>query len=322
MTDPAIALSNIYKRYGSFEAVNDLSFEVRPGEIYGFLGPNGAGKTTTLRMLLDIIQPSEGRLEILGSPSALPVRGRIGYLPEERGLYRKMKAIDSIAYFAQLRGLDRKTAYARANTLLNDNGLGDFKNAKNTALSKGMAQKVQLLSTITHEPELLILDEPFSGLDPINQQALEDLILDQKKRGRTIIFSTHVMQHAERLCDRFLILAHGRKVFEGTLEEAQKDFSGRVHLRSDIALEVLCSLPEVESADIVGSLNEVAEHSFEVSLAEGFDPQRLLAALVQRGAKISRFEVAGATLHDIFVELASDDKQEPGVEQKFVEAAE
>lgn len=210
MPDISVSLQSVTKRYGSFTAVDDLSFDVAKGEIYGFLGPNGAGKTTSLRMMLDIIQPTAGSITVLGSNSAISVRRRIGYLPEERGLYRKMKAAESIAYFAQLRGLSAAEARKRAYELLERFGLEKFARSKNEALSKGMAQKVQLLATIAHEPELLILDEPFSGLDPINQQTLEELIRDQRAQGRTIIFSTHVMQHAERLCDRFLILAAGK----------------------------------------------------------------------------------------------------------------
>ena len=215
MPETPVLLENVTKRYGAFTAVDDLSFSVAQGEIYGFLGPNGAGKTTTLRMMLDIVQPSAGRVSILGSSSAISVRRRIGYLPEERGLYRKMKAAESIAYFARLRGLTARDAKKKAGDLLERFGLEKFARSKNEALSKGMAQKVQLLATIAHEPELLILDEPFSGLDPINQKTLEDLIAEQRAGGRTIIFSTHVMQHAERLCDRFLIIARGKKRFEG-----------------------------------------------------------------------------------------------------------
>ncbi len=195
----SLVLENVIKSFGAFEAVDDLSFSVNKGEIFGFLGPNGAGKTTTLRMILDIIPPTSGRIMVLGSSSAIPVRRRIGYLPEERGLYRKMRAADTIAYFASLRGVPQKLAKARALSLLEQFGLGDFARAKNESLSKGMAQKVQLLATIAHEPELLILDEPFTGLDPINQATLEKLIGDLRNQGRTIIFSTHTMQHAERL---------------------------------------------------------------------------------------------------------------------------
>lgn len=306
MTEKSVSLENVTKQYGAFTAVNDLSFDVAKGEIFGFLGPNGAGKTTTLRMMLDIIQPTAGRISVLGSASAIPVRRRIGYLPEERGLYRKMKAAESIAYFAQLRGLTRRDAKARALTLLKQFGLEKFGRSKNEALSKGMAQKVQLLSTIAHEPELLILDEPFSGLDPINQQTLEELIRAQRQAGRTIIFSTHVMQHAERLCDRFLILAEGRKRFEGTLAEARSTFAGRVHVRTAAGADALRALGRVVSLRIEDAKNGGAETTYELTLEDGADPQDYLKRALAAGLKLTRFEQAGATLHDIFMTLAGD----------------
>ncbi len=317
-----VSLSHVTKRYGAFTAVDDLSFDVAEGEIYGFLGPNGAGKTTTLRMMLDIIKPSEGAISVLGSQSAVTVRRRIGYLPEERGLYRKMKAADSIAYFAQLRGLTRAQAKRRALDLLEQFGLQKFARAKNETLSKGMAQKVQLLATIAHEPELLILDEPFSGLDPINQQTLEELIREQSKGGRTIIFSTHVMQHAERLCDRFLILAAGEKRFEGTLTEARADFAGRLHVRTSATAAELRALPGVATASIEEKERSGVEATYEIELAPGADPQDFLKAAVAAALPISRFEEAGATLHDIFVALAGESEEDAAMAVPMREAAE
>lgn len=316
MTDHPVSLSRVTKRYGHFTAVDDLSFDVAKGEIYGFLGPNGAGKTTTLRMMLDIIRPSAGEISILGAASAVKVRRRIGYLPEERGLYRKMKAADSIAYFAQLRGLSRKAAKAKAHDLLARFGLEEFARSKNEALSKGMAQKVQLLSTIAHEPELLILDEPFSGLDPINQETLEGLIREQRREGRTIIFSTHVMQHAERLCDRFLILADGRKRFEGALSEARAAFAQRLHVRTPAPGAALTALGgvadiEVEEAASRSSRGGETETTYRIELEDGADPQDFLKRAVSAGISMTRFEQAGATLHDIFVSLAGDSKTKP-----------
>jgi len=308
MTEISVSLNNVTKRYGAFTAVDDLSFDVAKGEIYGFLGPNGAGKTTTLRMMLDIISPSGGSIEILGSTSAITVRRRIGYLPEERGLYRKMKAVESIAYFAQLRGLSAKKAKARAYELLEQFGLEKFARSKNEALSKGMAQKVQLLATIAHEPELLILDEPFSGLDPINQQTLEELIRNQRASGRTIIFSTHVMQHAERLCDRFLIIAEGKKRFEGTLNEARASFSQRIHVRTTAPAETLTALGGVLRIRVEEAGRAGEETTYEVELEDSADPQEFLKKAVAAGIPVSRFEQAGATLHDIFVTLAGDEQ--------------
>ncbi|OFX02533.1 MAG: hypothetical protein A3E78_02375 [Alphaproteobacteria bacterium RIFCSPHIGHO2_12_FULL_63_12] len=300
-----LALENVVKSFGAFRAVDDLSFSVNRGEIFGFLGPNGAGKTTTLRMILDIIPPTSGRITVLGSASAIPVRRRIGYLPEERGLYRKMKAADTIAYFASLRGVPQQEAKSRALALLDQFGLGDFARAKNESLSKGMAQKVQLLATIAHEPELLILDEPFTGLDPINQATLEKLIGDLRDSGRTIIFSTHTMQHAERLCDRFLILAKGRNRFEGTLDEARAKFPPKLIIRTRDPVAALARAPGVININAAPTRAD-EDPSYAVELARGVDPNTVLRAAFDAGLHLSRFEHANASLHDIFVDLVGD----------------
>ena len=326
MDDVSVSLERVTKRYGGFTAVDDLSFTVKRGEIFGFLGPNGAGKTTTLRMLLDIIRPTSGALSILGSSSAIPVRRRIGYLPEERGLYRKMRAAESIAYFAELRGLSRRDAKAKALKLLDEFGLSEFARSKNEALSKGMAQKVQLLATIAHDPELLILDEPFSGLDPINQQTLETLIKDLRRDGRTIIFSTHVMQHAERLCDRFLIIAKGQKRFEGALAEARAAFSRKLHVVTSAEIVELEALPSVAGVSRGAEVSQ-NETDFAVELTATASPQQFLREAVSRDIPITKFEEAGATLHDIFVALAGDEadtsvERTAGEDASRLEAAE
>lgn len=308
MSSRPLVLENVVKRFGDFAAVNDLSFSVNNGEIFGFLGPNGAGKTTTLRMILDIIPPTSGRIEVLGSASAIPVRRRIGYLPEERGLYRKMKAADTIAYFASLRGVSRKEARTRALALLEQFGLGAFARSKNEALSKGMAQKVQLLATIAHDPELLILDEPFTGLDPINQSTLETLIADLRDKGRTIIFSTHTMQHAERLCDRFLILAKGRKRFEGTLETARASFPPRLIIRTRDPVDPLRRAPGVVAIERAAARGE-DEPGHAIELARGADPNQVLRAAFDAGMHLSRFEFTNASLHDIFVDLVGSNDE-------------
>lgn len=308
MTDAVLSLENVSKRYGAFAAVDGLSFAVRRGEIFGFLGPNGAGKTTTLRMALDIIQPTEGRILILGSSSAIPVRRKIGYLPEERGLYRKMKAAETIAYFAKLRGVPAAAAKARAEELLETFGLGQFARSKIEALSKGMAQKVQLLATIAHDPELLILDEPFSGLDPLNQSILEDLIRKLKNEGRTIIFSTHVMQHAERLCDRFLIIAKGKKRFEGALSEARAAFPRRLSLRARGDIAAVSQAMGVASVAPRGEPSDGFQ-DYDVELARGADPQAVLKAAFEGGVELSQFEDSRASLHDIFVALAGEEEK-------------
>lgn len=310
MPEAVLSLDNVVKTFGRFPAVDGLSFKVEQGEIFGFLGPNGAGKTTTLRMILDIIRPSSGRIAILGSPSAIPVRHRIGYLPEERGLYRKMRAAETIAYFAMLRGVSAGEAKRRARDLLERFGLAAFARSRNEALSKGMAQKVQLLATIAHEPEFLILDEPFSGLDPINQATLEELIRSLKNEGRTIIFSTHVMQHAERLCDRFLILAKGKSRFQGDIAAARAAFPHRLILRTPDAVDGLRKVPGVAEIAPLGEADDAGERDYEIMLATGADPQLVLKAAFDAGIRLSRFEHAGASLHDIFVALAGDEARE------------
>lgn len=307
MAEHSVSLNGVTKRYGGFTAVDDLNFHVSRGEIYGFLGPNGAGKTTTLRMMLDIIQPTAGTIEILGEDRATPVRRQIGYLPEERGLYRKMKAAQSIAYFAELRGVPSRDAKKKAYDLLERFGLGAFARSKNEALSKGMAQKVQLLATIAHDPELLILDEPFSGLDPINQQTLESLICELSDEGRTIIFSTHVMQHAERLCDRFLILAQGQKRFEGDLAQARMQFSQRLTIVTTASLTTLQNLPCVAAVYPGGPGGQGGEAAFAIELVGDAGPQDFLRQAVAQNISLTKFEQAGATLHDIFMALAGDD---------------
>src|SRR5271170_4825850 len=232
-TDVPLELRNVTKYYGEFKAVDDVSFAVPAGSICGFLGPNGAGKTTTIRMILEIIRPTSGTISVLGHSSALEVRERIGYLPEEKGLYKKMKAWSIIAYFATLKGMTRKAARLRAFELLERYGLKDFANKPSEALSKGMGQKVQMLASIAHDPEFVILDEPFSGLDPVNQQVMEEIIRDMAGRRRTILFSTHVMQHAERLCERILLMAKGKKIFDGTVAEAKRTLPRRVRIETD-----------------------------------------------------------------------------------------
>lgn len=311
MTEKPLVLESVVKRFGAFPAVDNLSFSVNKGEIFGFLGPNGAGKTTTLRMILDIIPPTSGRITVLGSPSAIPVRRRIGYLPEERGLYRKMKAAETIAYFASLRGVPARTAKTRAFTLLDRFGLGEFARSKNESLSKGMAQKVQLLATIAHEPELLILDEPFTGLDPINQATLEKLIGELRDQGRTIIFSTHTMQHAERLCDRFLIMAKGMKRFEGTLDEARSKYPPRLLIRTRDPIAPISAAPGVMRVESIPA-RDGEDPSFAIELARGVDPNTILRAAFDAGMHLSRFENTNASLHDIFVELVGADAEAPG----------
>jgi len=222
MTEQALVLSGVTKRFGDFTAVDSISLTVRRGVVHGFLGPNGAGKTTTIRMVMNIIRPDTGRIEVLGHESGEEVKRRIGYLPEERGLYKKMKVLDLIVYFGLLKGAERARVTARAEELLEHLELGPWRAKPCRDLSKGMQQKVQFISTIVHEPELVILDEPFSDLDPVNVVVIKDLILDLKRRGATVLFSTHIMDQAEKLCDAVVLLNHGRKVLDGSLGEVMR----------------------------------------------------------------------------------------------------
>ena len=296
--DPPVMVDHVSKHYGQFTAVDDLSFSVRKGEIYGFLGQNGAGKTTTLRMIMDIVPPSSGGVKVLGSPKPRKVKRRIGYLPEERGLYRKMKARNTIAYFARLKGMNGSRAKAKADELLEQFGLGEFSKSKIETLSKGMAQKVQLLATIAHDPELLILDEPFSGLDPVNQQVLETMIRNLRDEGKTIIFSTHVMEHAERLCDRFLMIRKGKKVFEGTLAEAR--------LMEEPTLILQTPDDPLPLLDVPGVHDILAQDRgrYKLVVAEDADRQLILRTALDQHIRIEFFGQEEQSLHDIFFRLA------------------
>ena len=221
MGNGVLELAGVSKRYGDFLAVDGLTLSVPKGRIMGLLGPNGAGKTSTLRMILGISAPTSGTISIFGEAPGLAVQRRIGYLPEERGLYKRMTAFDTIVYFGKLQGLWTSAARRRATVLLDELGLAHVANRRIEALSKGMAQKIQLATAIAHEPQLVILDEPFSGLDPINQNELEAAIRRLAASGATVLFSTHTMSHAERLCDSFVILVKGRKAFDGNLQDAR-----------------------------------------------------------------------------------------------------
>lgn len=297
MPEPALELRDVSKYYGDFCAVDRLSLTVPTGCIYGFLGPNGAGKTTTLRMILDILRPTSGDIRILGAASALSVRSRIGYLPEEKGLYKKMKAWSVIAYFAGLKGFPRSKARSRAFELLERYGLSDFAETRTEALSKGMGQKVQVLASIAHDPELVIFDEPFSGLDPVNQGVLEEIVADFRARGRTVLFSTHVMQHAERLCDRLVIIARGTRLFDGTVAEARRLLPRSVRIETDDDPGPLRSLAGIRSLAPDGGSRWRAE------LNEGTDPQSVLRACFDRSIRLKSFDASEPSLHDVFIKL-------------------
>ena len=300
----ALTLDGVSKRYGSFQAVDDLSFQVEKGAICGFLGPNGAGKTSTLRMILGLQPATAGRIEILGAPDGRMVRDRIGFLPEERGLYKKMTPVDAIAFFGALKGLPQSEGRKRARDLLEQQGLGASRNKKMKELSKGMAQKVQLIASVVHRPEFVILDEPFSGLDPVNQQGLEAMIRGLAAEGATVLFSTHVMQHAERLCDKVVLLARGRKAFEGTVDEARATTPRFLELEGAIAPDAAAALPGVEAVEVLSEDGDV--RVLRAALGRGQGGQAALKAAFVGGLDVRRFELKEPTLHDAFIGLTGD----------------
>ena len=296
-------IDKVSKRFGGKLAVEDVSFTINPGEIIGFLGPNGAGKTTTLRMALGLIKPDSGTIKTLGeTPGSETNFGKIGFLPEERGLYKKQTAMDSIALMAQLNGVKRKEAYKTADILLEKYGLSDAKKKKNKDMSKGMAQKVQLLSVMAHNPEFYILDEPFSGLDPVNQQVLEKIVKEIAKRDSTVIFSTHVMEHAERLCDRIILMAGGRKIFDGTTKEALSKAPRRIVIgaKSNKFVETLSGLTKF--------LERRSDGAYDLILNDHAQNQDVLERCVAEKIELSRFEPIKASLHEAFVAMVGTDK--------------
>lgn len=302
-----LEIRNLVKRFDAVLAVNDLSFSVAPGEIFGFLGGNGAGKTTTLRMVLDILRPTSGTITVLGAAPDRRVAAAIGFLPEERGLYSGMSAIDTIVYFGRLKGLTDALARSRGMELLERFDLGDRAKSHIGAMSKGMAQKVQLATALVNEPELLMLDEPFSGLDPVNQGLLEDEILRASHRGAAVIFSTHVMQHAERLCDRLLLLRKGHKRFEGTITEARAQLPSSL---TATAKADLSALPGV-SAATASPTADAEWQEWTLQLEAGVDPGTVLEHCTAQGIALRRWDHHQASLHDVFVQLVGAEEIKP-----------
>lgn len=325
MADNAVEIENVTKRYAAHVAVNNLTLHVPKGSVYGLLGPNGAGKTTTIRMMLNIIAPDQGTIAILGVPSNdLRITDRIGYLPEERGLYRKMQVRRVLRFLAELKGITRAAADARITEWLERLELKtaekDWGLSKIDELSRGMQQKVQFIGTMLHDPDLVILDEPFSGLDPINAQALKDTIIDLKRRGKTVIFSTHVMDNAERICDSVCIIARGEKVLDGSIAAIKHSHGNR-----NVALSL-----EAGSTNGVGEIladktlvNRVDDSNryFEVELVKGANPQDLLHRIVATGAVVERFELVQPSLHQIFLERVGARARAPG-EENWAEGVE
>ncbi|MCA3756488.1 MAG: ATP-binding cassette domain-containing protein [Phenylobacterium sp.] len=312
MTDaPALELTDVTRRFGDRAVVDQLSFRVARGAVFGFLGPNGAGKTTTLRMILGLVAPTSGRLTVLGAADGRRVRDRIGFLPEERGLHPRMTPLQAAAFLGALKGVPARVARQKARSLLEGLGLGASLNTQIRRLSKGMAQQVALVCTLVHDPELLILDEPFSGLDPGHQQALEILIRERAAAGATVVFSTHVMSHAERLCDQVVLLAKGRKVFDGTVPQARSQAPGRLILEGDLTPEAISALPGV--AEVAAS--DLPEgRRLEVWLAPGMEAHQTLSAAFRAGLPVRRFESREPGLHEAFLLLTGARAALPEVE--------
>ena len=306
MSDYAIDIRNIAKRYAEHVAVRDLSLQVPRGAVYGLLGPNGAGKTTTIRMILNIIVPDQGSIALFGQPHrASGVTDRIGYLPEERGLYKKMQVRRVLRFLAELKGVSASVAEARIEEWLERFGLvtpeKDWGAAKIDELSRGMQQKVQFIGTLLHDPELVILDEPFSGLDPINAQALKDTVVELKARGKTVIFSTHMMDNAERLCDAVCIIAHGDKVLDGPVAAVKAAHAGRV-VALAVAGEGRAAIAPILADRTLVARADDQNRFYEIDLQPGADPQALLRRVLDTGAAIQRFELVQPSLHQIFLE--------------------
>ena len=302
--DITLRVENVTKRFGEFTAVEDLSFNVRAGRVFGFLGPNGAGKTTTIRMIVGITAPDEGKIELFGKKISNESQNNTGYLPEERGLYKKLKIVDQLRYFAALKGVSGAEADRRIDFWLDRMKLSEWKLKKTSDLSKGMQQKIQFVSTVLHDPDLLILDEPFSGLDPVNVEFMMDVIDEFKTREKTIIFSTHLMETAERLCSDIMLLNKSHKVLSGTLREVKQSFGKNL-----IALRAVGGESVLADTNLV---TKIIAHSDEreIELAANVDSQVLLSRLIASGASISKFEEIEPSLNDIFIEKVREVRSE------------
>jgi ABC-2 type transport system ATP-binding protein len=291
----AVEVSKVSKRFGDVEAAKDISFEVESGEIFGLIGPNGAGKTTVIRMLMEIIKPDSGDVRILGEPLQEATKNIIGYLPEERGLYKKLTVVDTLSYLAALKGTSGSATRQRATMLLERTGMLPHQHKKVEELSKGMAQLIQFIATILHDPQLVILDEPFYGLDPVNTRLLKDMVSELRKQGKTIILSTHMMNEVEELCDRILMINKGQSVLYGNLSEIKARF------RTDsVFVSVDGHLGQIDG--VVSTKNHGTHQ--ELLLDGKTSPQKVLASLVNRNITVNRFEVATPPLSEIFIQVA------------------
>ena len=296
----AIEVKQILKAYDNRAAVNNVSFDVNQGEIFGLIGPNGAGKTTTIRMMMDIIKPDSGEIKVMGEKLNDGSKNKIGYLPEERGLYKKMSVMDTIIYFASLKGVDKVTARKRGEEMLKRADLLPHKNKRIEELSRGMGQIIQFIITTIHEPDLIILDEPFSGLDPVNTQLLKDMIRELKNRGKTIIMSTHLMNDIEELCDRLLMINKGRAVLYGSVAEVKSKYRNNA-----VLIETKGDLTGIEGVTGITPHNG----ALELKLDENTTPQMVLERLVKKGIVINRFELSMPSLTEIFIKVVGDEHE-------------
>ena len=302
-----VVVEGLWKRFGSTDVVADLSFDVRPGEVLGFLGPNGAGKTTTMRMILDIIRPDRGQIRVFGMPPGPEHQTRTGYLPEDRGLYRDVPALDTLAYFGALRGLSLSAARQKAKELLIEVGLGDSLTKKAGELSRGMHQKAQLIATIINSPDLLIVDEPFQGLDPVNATMLKNLLIEQRDRGAAVVMSTHDMEDAQLLCDRILLIDQGRRVLYGKVDDVRRAFS-------DGAVEVVGKQLPTDTDRLHAASHAVAyDGSVRYLLRDGATAQELFRELGDTDAQVEKFAVEAPNLAEIFVRAVAGDERAKAV---------
>lgn len=312
MSTAAVRVDRVVKRFAGHTAVKELSFEVPTGGIFGLLGPNGAGKSTTIRMMMDIIEPDEGKIVLFGSEqSSRDLSARLGYLPEERGLYKKMRVLEHLAFLGEVKGLGAGDAKRRAQGWLERLGLGDWALKKVEDLSKGMQQKVQFAGTLLHDPELVILDEPFSGLDPVNSQVMKDVVVDLARSGKTVLFSTHIMEQAERMCDRIVIIARGQKVVDGSVAQVKAEFGGR-HVALTYARDKARAERVLADRSLVAKVDDYGATA-ELELADGAEAATLLTTLVQAGVGLNRFEVVEPSLQSIFIAKVGDAASVPAV---------
>jgi len=296
----AVAVEHVSKHFDTVVAVDDLSLRVEQGAVFGLLGPNGAGKTTTLRMIMHILAPDEGAIRVLGQPASDRTQDLIGYLPEERGLYTRMKVRDVLIFLAALKGLSEAEASRRVTQWMERLGLAAWSEKKINDLSKGMQQKAQFIAAVVHRPPLLILDEPFTGLDPVNATLIKDIMLELREKGATIILSTHRMEQVEMMCDAICLINHGRSVLAGDLRAIKKSYG-----KNTLRIEYTGDDNFLDLPDIVEKLNHFGA-VVEAKLRPGADPQEILKAAVERGVRLTRFELVEPPLHDIFIEKVTE----------------